>query len=278
MRIEDCIVRVERRNGGGCLDLAIVFTQQFFKPIARLLFTFAVPCCALTWWLADGRTDLLFLAVSMFAIFSSLMSATLIATVGPQVFGVPLSTSGGIRAVRRRLFSFLTLTVLVRIVQGALSFCFVLPAVLPTAVLGHLNEVLFLEKTPLNGVGRRLTHLIRGNGFSRNLSRLFGLLMFWAICSLGLFVLIDQLAALVFNIRIFKGSMINGEDWVHAFMASIMDDRAVVLLAQIAVWIPFPIIRLAWFFCYLDQRIRNECWDLDLQFRAEAARLEEQPA
>jgi hypothetical protein len=35
------------------------------------------------------------------------------------------------------------------------------------------------------------------------------------------------------------------------------------------------VIRLAWFFCYLDQRIRNECWDLQLQYRAEAARLEE---
>jgi hypothetical protein len=44
MRIEDCIVRVERRTGGGCLDLAIVFTQRFIRPILRLLLTFAVPC------------------------------------------------------------------------------------------------------------------------------------------------------------------------------------------------------------------------------------------
>lgn len=278
MRIEDCIVRVERRTGGGCLDLAIVFTQQFFGPIVRLLITFAVPCCALTWWLAEDRTDLLFMSVSLFVIFSSLMSATLIATVGPQVFGVPLSTSSGVNAVRQRLFAFLTLTVLARIIQGVLSFCLIIPAILPTAILGHLNEVLFLEKTPLNSVGRRLTHLIRGSGFSRNLSRLFGLITFWAICSLGLFVLIDQLAAWIFNVQIFKGTMIDGEDWLDAFAASIADDRNVILLAQIAVWIPFPIVRLAWFFCYLDQRIRNECWDLDLQFRLEANRLEEPAA
>ena len=44
---------------------------------------------------------------------------------------------------------------------------------------------------------------------------------------------------------------------------------------QFTIWLPYPVIRLAWFFCYLDQRIRNECWDLQLQFRAEAARLEE---
>jgi len=52
----------------------------------------------------------------------------------------------------------------------------------------------------------------------------------------------------------------------------------VVVTLQIAMWLTYPIIRLAWFFCYLDQRIRNECWDLDLQCRVEAVRLEEQMA
>ena len=70
--------------------------------------------------------------------------------------------------------------------------------------------------------------------------------------------------------------MIDGEAWFDAFAASIVDDRAVIVLLQVALWIPFPIVRLAWFFCYLDQRIRNEFWDLDLQFREEAVRLQEQ--
>ncbi len=278
MRIEDCIVRVERRTAGGCLDLAIVFAQQHFGSIVRMLVTFAVPSCLLTWWISEGRTDLLIPSGLIFAFFSSLMSATLIATVGPQVFGVPLSTSMGARAVRQRFFSFLILTVLVRLAQFVLAFCLIIPAILPTAMLGHLNEVLFLEKTPIKEVSRRLRNLIRGSGFSRNLSRLVSYMTFWAICSLGLFVLIDQLAAWVFNIQIFKGTMINGEEWIEAFAASIVDDKAVVLLFQVSIWIPFPIVRLAWFFSYLDQRIRNECWDLDLQLRAEATRLEEQPA
>jgi hypothetical protein len=278
MRIEDCTVRVERRTAGGCLDLAIVFTQQHIGAIAKLLVTFAVPSCLLTWWISGGQTDLLPLSAAIFAFFSSLMSATLIATVGPQVFGVPISTSAGTAAVRQRFIAFLFMTALVRLAQFVLAFCLIVPAILPTAMLGHLNEVLFLERTPIKEVGRRLRNLTRGNGFSRNLSRLSGLMLFWAICSTGLFVLIDQLAAWVFNVEVFKGTMINGEDWFEAFAASVVDDRSVLLLLQVAIWIPFPIIRLAWFFCYLDKRIRNECWDLDLQFRAEATRLEEQTA
>ena len=278
MKIEDCIVRVERRSAGGCLDLAIVFTQQHFRPVVRLLLTFAVPSCLITWWVSDGRTDLMLPSAVLFTVFSSLMSATLIATVGPQVFGVPLSTSAGAAAVGRRWVSFLILTTMVRIAQFGLAFCLIVPAMLPTAMAGHLNEVLFLEKTRFRDVSRRLSNLTRGGGLSRNLTRLTGYLMFWAICSLGLFVLIDQLSGWLFNMPIFKGTMISGEDWFEAFAASIVDDRAVVVLLQAAIWIPFPIVRLAWFFSYLDQRIRNECWDLDLQFRAEALRLEEQPA
>ena len=55
----------------------------------------------------------------------------------------------------------------------------------------------------------------------------------------------------------------------------ILDDPAFLTALQLALWLPYPVVRLAWFFCYLDQRIRNECWDLQLQYRVEAARLEE---
>lgn len=274
MRIEDCIVRVERRTGGGCLDLAIVFAQQFVGPIFRLLLTFAVPSCLLTWWLTIDSTDMLLIAIPIFCMFSSLMSATLIATVGPQVFGVPLSTGTGLRSLWERIFGFLFLTGVVRVAQIACAACLFVPALVATAMVGHLHEVLFLERTAVRDVFQRLNTLGKGGGFSRNLSRLVGLIAFWVIGSGGLFILIDQLSAWVFNTPIFRGTMITGEDWLEAFSSAIVDDQAVILLLQVAVWLPFPIVRLAWFFCYLDQRIRNECWDLDLQFQMESARLE----
>ena len=59
------------------------------------------------------------------------------------------------------------------------------------------------------------------------------------------------------------------------FSQLVYDDPKMLTAMQLTVWLPYPVIRLAWFFCYLDQRIRNECWDLQLQFRAEAVRIEE---
>ena len=64
-------------------------------------------------------------------------------------------------------------------------------------------------------------------------------------------------------------------DGRDVFLQLTHDDPAFLTTIQLALWLPYPVIRLAWFFCYLDQRIRNECWDLQLQYRAEAARLEE---
>jgi hypothetical protein len=38
----------------------------------------------------------------------------------------------------------------------------------------------------------------------------------------------------------------------------------------------FPIARLAWLFCYVDARVRRDCWDMQLQFAQEVNRLSTQ--
>ena len=101
---------------------------------------------------------------------------------------------------------------------------------------------------------------------------------FWLILAFGVFMLIDVVSGMVFNFPIFFGTIAPGPDRQAAFAAKLIDDPVLVTMLQISLWITYPIARLAWFFCYLDQRIRNECWDLELQFRVEAARLGEQPA
>jgi hypothetical protein len=91
-----------------------------------------------------------------------------------------------------------------------------------------------------------------------------------------LFVLIDVAATMVFNRPIFFAILLEASrDGRDVFLQLTHDDPAFLTTIQLALWLPYPVIRLAWFFCYLDQRIRNECWDLQLQYRAEAARLEE---
>jgi hypothetical protein len=135
---------------------------------------------------------------------------------------------------------------------------------------------MLLEQTPVNGVITRLNWLSGGGGYGRNLGRIFTLLIYWSGMSFGLFLMMDIVMTLVFNRPLFFSILsASGNDLGDVFMQLTNDDPAFLTAIQLALWLPYPVIRLAWFFCYLDQRIRNECWDLQLQFRVEAARMEE---
>lgn len=276
MRVEDCIVTVERRSVGGCLDLAFVFAREFSGPLLRLWLLCAIPSCGLSWVLATMTTDAFIPSCLIFLFFTSLFSAFLVGCMGPQVFGVPISVRAAVKTWRKRFWGWLLLTMVARFFQAISGFCFVVPSVFVTAYAGHLPEVLLLEQSALNSVTNRLSWLCGGGGYGRNLARLISLLIFWGSMSFGLFVMIDVLGSTLINARSFF-EIISSSD-VSAFdtaMRLFSDEPQFLLALHVAMWIPYPIVRLAWFFCYLDQRIRNECWDLQLTFRAEAARLEE---
>ena len=53
-----------------------------------------------------------------------------------------------------------------------------------------------------------------------------------------------------------------------------MFDPLVTTVIHALLWAFYPLIRIAWFFCYLDVRIQKEGWDVELDFRIEAQRLE----
>jgi hypothetical protein len=279
MRIEDCIVTVERRTAGGCIDLAFVFTRRFAGPVYRLMLVFAVPNCLLVYGLASSRTDMLIPTLLIFSLFSAFFSGALVAAIGPQVFGVPISVRNSLRGLGRHLGQFSILMLVCRALQLLTSFCVVIPSIFVTAWCGHLTETIVLERTPMSQVMPRLSWLSAAGGYARNLTRIFGLLIFWGLLSAGLLVLIDFLSSALFNSPIVFGKVVGfSPDRIEMLESLLLDDPLVQTTLTIALWLPYPVIRIAWFFCYLDQRIRNECWDLDLQLRVEALRLQEAPA
>lgn len=276
MKVEDCIVAVERRSMGGCLDLAFVFAREFAGPLLKLWLIFALPSVGLVWLLTSRSTDMLMPSLLIFMFFASLFSGALVAAIGPQVFGVPISTKAALRSLQRRLVGYLFLSGIYRLLQFGTSFCMFFPGVMVTSHFGHLAEVMLLEQTPVMQTMQRLSWLGKGGGYSRNLGRLLGLLVFWGVFSAGLFILIDILAGALFNFTIMFGRIPRpDEDFTDKISSLFIDNPVVLTTLQIAIWLPYPIVRLAWFFCYLDQRIRNECWDLELQCRTETVRLEE---
>ncbi len=276
MKVEDCIVAVERRTLGGCVDLAFIFVRTFMLPIAILTLTFAVPCCILAWWLAEAQqTDVLPVALLVFAGFNTIYGGALVAAVGPQVFGDSISTTAAIRSVGKRFISYTFLGLLTRIPTA----CMFVPGLFIYPWCGHLAEVMFLENTSLSGISERLSWLGQRGGYSRNLGRCTGLILLWALMAFGLALLIDLLVSILFNVPSVIDSVTGSATNPDAEMArqsQLYDSPLVVTVVLACVWATAPVIRVAWFFCYLDQRIRNECWDIELLYRAEATRLRKQ--
>lgn len=60
---------------------------------------------------------------------------------------------------------------------------------------------------------------------------------------------------------------------VEVIQFAMSDSRALTVLTAV-VMLVYPIGRLAWFFCYLDVRVRRDLWDLELQFHQAAEQLE----
>ncbi len=52
-----------------------------------------------------------------------------------------------------------------------------------------------------------------------------------------------------------------------------MSDPKVLAVLTAVVLSAYAIGRLAWFFCYIDLRVRRDLWDLEIQFQQEAQRL-----
>lgn len=279
MKIEDCIVTVERRSLGGCIDLAFVYCREFAGPILRQWALFAVPSCLLVYYLTSISITMLLPSLLLFMVFSTFFTGTLISSIGPQVFGVPMSARTALRNLRQHFWSYMFFAGLTRVAQILLGGCLcytIFPAVFVTAFLGHMPEVLLLEQTPFGGVLRRLNWLSQAGGYFRNLGRQIILMGLWGILSFGLFVIFELLAYTLFNVELFftRIPFDLSTDFSERMIALTHDDPLVLTTLHLAIWLPYPMLRLAWFFCYLDQRIRNECWDIDLMFRAESNRLE----
>ncbi len=154
------------------------------------------------------------------------------------------------------------------------SFCIVL-GILFVPPGGYLAEVMFLEQSPGKKILSRAMSLCGNGGFGWFLINAIILALFWMLCSIGVLLAIDLILTLLFSTPILFQRVVSSPDVGYAMSNLIMSDPRSATAFHAAVWIPFPVIRIAWFLCYLDHRIRSECWDLEVKFRAEAIKLSE---
>lgn len=276
MKLDGAIFSIERRSVGGCVDLAIVFVREHFLSVLALLAVFAVPSVVGTWWLVSYTDSTLSFCLMLFALECPFFGAALVAAAGHRAFGERFSVRTGLKLLLGRLFLVVTLILLARLVIGVGLLFLLFPGYLLATRYGFLAEILLLERVPARRYERRLNDLMSGT-FSDLVGRLVLVFVFFWAATISLFVLVDMACGTLLGIPILIGR-ISGFAYFAEELATLLtvDPRVATLLVSV-MWLVYPVTRLAWMFCYFDDRIRQEGWDVELDFRVEAKRLETTP-
>ena len=271
MRLEAATLALEPRSVGECIDLAVLFYRRHATELLSLSLLFgAIPVAAGVFgassgigWLASG---LLFVFVSPF------LGAAVVAGAGHHVFGEEFTIRNALRHVTTRLGTLVLLLPAARLAYGAVSaMCWGLLTVPVATRYGFLSEVLILEQLRGSRALKRLDEILR-NSFLETCGRYATILAFTFCVGLTLFLLFDLGAQFLFATPILMARV----SWAVAAedIANLLAyDPLLVGVLSATWWLVYPLARLAWFFCYLDARVRKEGWDVEIELRVEARRL-----
>jgi len=272
MNLEGVSLAIEPRSVGASIDLATLFYRTHTWKFLGLSLVFGGPATLLGYWLTSAGGMGWFWTGLIFFFASPFLGATVVAGAGHRVFGDPFTVARALQVTARHAGSLLYLLLLSRLVIGMLAvFCWGLPLLPLAARYGFLSEVVLLEQLRGRRVNRRIGELMR-HTFWEAMGRCMAIFFFALAIFLSVFTLVDIGSGFFFGFPILLGKLSS-----HFFFDDLVGlaflDPLVVATASGTAWLAYPLARLAWFFCYLDARIRKEGWDVELAFRVEAERL-----
>lgn len=272
MKLEATTIVIEPRSMSACIDLTLVFYRRYASAFLKVTIPF-VAAGALSSYVLATVTDhgLLWSAVG-FWFLSPLASGLVVAGAGHVVFGARCAPLLAFRASGAQR-PFLLWTLAARILTAFAGLpCLGLTGIPVALYFGFVPEILLLERVPSPEVRRRVSELMRGGSFEL-FGRALVLAFFSAALAATLFTLVDQASRVVAQSSIFW-DRVDSSSVGDSMIELLATDPPVVTVLSAIGWLVFPFARLVWFFCYLDRRIRKEAWDLELDFRIEARRLE----
>ncbi len=273
MKIDEARLAIEPRTVGGCIDLAILFCRAHVGKVIGLTLCFAAPVTLAAYGLTAVTDSGWFWSALAVFFLSPFLGAALVAGAGRWVFGDPFSVAAALRITASRPWSLLYSLTLKRVGIGlSLFLCWGLPSFPLATRFGFLPEVILLEQLRGSRIGGRLGELMKRTFWDAT-GRFTAITFFAIAVFLSVFASIDIGSGTLLGYPIFFGRISSSFFFEEAVNLLFYDPLVVATLCG-TLWLVYPLARLAWFFCYLDARIRKEGWDVELAFRIEARRLQ----
>jgi hypothetical protein len=267
MQLDQSRIAICERSWLDNLDLALQVIRVDAARLAAAALAGIVPLAVLNYALLSRLpgsrfseamgSDAYFFALILAMIEAPLATAPLTLYLGQALF----SEKPKSREIVRDFVACLPQLLLLQVVVRAIFIIPIVSWIVPYVIWPYLNEVILLERNPLVGRGGQISTLKRNSNLHRNNS---GEFLLRGLAALGLAPLL--IVALWATQRFLLETLLGYEaEWtghVIAFQA---------VLWTVLVW--FSVAR---FLSYLDQRIRNEGWEVELFLRAERERLARQ--
>jgi hypothetical protein len=280
MRFDRVAVPLVPRTTANCLDLAVAFARRHAVPIGALWAVVAVPSCAAVYLLIDRYELKLPLAVAVFFFATSPLGVLLMSGAAPCAFGESFTFRETWSHLGWKGVGLLLWGLLMRCVIGLGLVAFIFPGWYVGVRSGFFVEQSALSKMARHLHDRRADELLKGE-IADLFIRSAAIALFGGLLWIALLFTADFASSRLFGFPLLLGRLQLDLSYLHDFgdifvyvAGFFWGDPIVVTSALAVAFLVYPIGRLAWFFCYIDVRVRRDCWDMELQIIQEAERLE----
>ncbi|MAT14240.1 MAG: hypothetical protein CMJ46_03115 [Planctomyces sp.] len=252
------------------LDMGMLAVRTHFKQIYKTALPFTLVACTVAYALNHFFNIYSLLMFPLAWLLIVPMGDLLIYKVAERQWIVPIviTDHGRERLAKSHRFSILGWGLLRQVIQIALLALLIIPGVIYFRRTLFLPERLYFDN-PDSKIQQRVWKELRGGeAFSLDATAI-GLGGYWMFLSFLFFLFLDLSCTLLFDFPLFFVRL--GED--ASFLYLSLYDPYVIVAAVASLMLVFPVIRMAWFFCYVSIRVKYDCWDIATSISREAERL-----
>ena len=269
MQLDQSRIAICERTWADNLDLALHVLRHYGGPLAVCALATIVPLAVfnhmfITWMQPDLLSDDALPSVFYWMACLVLIEAPLATAPVTLYLGQALFVERPKPAlVVRTFFACLGQLILLQVIVRAVLMLPVLTAIVPFSMWPYLNEVILLERNPLVGRGKQMSTLKRSSLLHRG--------------SGGDYLVRAVLAGLL-SVLLIVAIYLTEDLLVRNLFGFEPGPTGRLVEMQAAFWLVAAYFAVARFLNYLDGRIRNEGWEVELLLRAQRARLTRQIA
>jgi len=269
MQFDQARIAIRERSWADNLDLALHVLRQHFAPLMGYALLAIVPLAVVNYWLVEilapnhfaddfWNSRTITLTVMLIMIEAPLGTSLVTLYLGQALFDEKPRPKQILTDFARSLPQLLLLQVALR----AVWIGFVVTWVFPYAVWPYLNEVILLERNPLLSRRGAMSTLSRSSVLHGGNSGDY---------------LLRGLISLFLAPLLMAGVDVSTDFVLQSLLGIELGYVGQAMQFQFVVWLVTVYFAVVRFLCYLDQRIRQEGWEVELFLRAERDRLERVP-